>query len=170
MILRSQSVIDDAALLAEGCPKPSPVTMRRRQNDDHQMAYRAHDRVHGPNWGSHTEGVGRCLGKLRQSADRLEPFRHDLRSTGSRARSLGMSRPTRERSARFSRCLMKLHVTWVRDLISGRDYPVIANDRGERLPCVTGVDVSYRFNRPTEIVIALRVDGKNVTLGEPERK
>ena len=65
---------------------------------------------------------------------------------------------------------MRLHLTWMRDPISGRDYPVIANDRGERLPCVTGVDVSYAFNRPSEIVIALKVDGKNVTIGEPERR
>ena len=60
---------------------------------------------------------------------------------------------------------MKLNVSWLRDPITGRDYPVITDDRGERMPGVTGVDVSYGFSRPTEIVIALKADGINVSIG-----
>jgi hypothetical protein len=60
---------------------------------------------------------------------------------------------------------MKLNITFVRDA-TGRDKPVITDDRGERMPCVRAVAVKSEFGAATEVTITLVVDRTNVTLGD----
>lgn len=59
---------------------------------------------------------------------------------------------------------MKLNITFERDA-DGREYTVITDDRGERMPCIRAVTVRREINEASSITIELAVDQRNVTLG-----
>lgn len=58
----------------------------------------------------------------------------------------------------------KLTVEIQRDA-RGKPALVVLDDRGDPLPCVRTVDLHYRYNEPTELVVRFVVDCKRVVLG-----
>ncbi len=60
---------------------------------------------------------------------------------------------------------MKLNITFVLDVDTGKERALITDDRGLPMPGVRAVTVDYRFDEPTIVTIELVVNRTDVTVG-----